>query len=84
MNSQVLVYRLLQVHREHALDVHFFNKMVLTANLRAMAIIIAVELVYFLLHQIERGSTIRYGYKNEELVHECFPKHPRMGTARMK
>ena len=32
----------------------------------------------------EKASTIQYGYNKWELMRECFPKHSRMGTARMK
>ena len=33
----------------------------------------------------EKAITIQYGYiGNAELMHECFPKHSRMGTARIK
>ena len=32
----------------------------------------------------KKKNTIQYGYRKLELMHECFPKHSRMGTARMK
>ena len=32
----------------------------------------------------KRASTIRYGDRNLELIHECFPKHLGMGTAIIK
>ena len=32
----------------------------------------------------KRTSSIQYDYKNGELMHDCSPKHLRMGTARLK
>ena len=32
----------------------------------------------------QKTSTIQYGYGNVELMQECFPKHSRKGTERMK
>ena len=32
----------------------------------------------------KKVSIIQYGYRNRELIQECFPKHSRMGTARFK
>ena len=33
------------------------------------------------LHFRKKESTIQYGYRKLEIMHECFPKHFRMGTA---
>ena len=38
----------------------------------------------FLLHQRENEVPFSMAIGNGELMHECFPKHSRMGTARMK
>ena len=32
----------------------------------------------------KKEGTIQYVIGNGEFMHECFPKHSRMGTARMK
>ena len=36
------------------------------------------------MHSQKKASSIQYGYRNVELMRECFPKHSRMGTTRMK
>ena len=60
--------------------------MVLSGYSRNKAYIIAsVGHVLFLLHQRKKKEVpFSMAIGKEELMHECFPKHSLMGTARMK
>ena len=40
--------------------------------------------LFFLAPKRERGSTFIMATRNEELMHECFPKDSRIETARKK
>ena len=58
--------------------------MVVTATSGTMPIIVAVWDVNLLFHQDQKEVPFSKAIGNEKLMQECFPKHSRMGTARMK
>ena len=62
--------------------------MVLTATSGAMPIIVAFGTrLFFLAPKREKPiDEVQFSMaiRNVELMHECFPKHSRMGTARIK
>ena len=59
--------------------------MVLTATSGTTPLIASAGHVQLLFHQREiKGRTIRMAIGNEEHMHNCFRKHSRMETARMK
>ena len=65
----------------------------LTATSGIKPLIVSAEHVYILLHghvyillPKDRNEEVPFSMAigNGELMHECFPKHSRIGTARMK
>ena len=58
--------------------------MVLTVTSGAIPIIVAVGHVYFLVLQREKKEVPFSMATGNELMHECFLKRSRIGTARMK
>ena len=58
----------------------------LTATSGTKPTIVSAGHVYILLHQREKKGSIPFSMAigNGEIMQECFPKHSRMGTARMK
>ena len=62
-----------------------FNEMVLTATSGAMTKIVPVRHGFFLLYQREKNELLFIMDTGiGDLMHECFDKYSRMGTARMK
>ena len=74
------------MHRIHEIwfKDEYFHSMVSMATSGTMPIIVAIGQVYFLLHQRKKKVPFSLAIGNEEPMHECFPKHSRMGTAIMK
>ena len=67
----------------------FFFKLILlnglNSHFRSNAFNSGCWSCYFFLHQRENAEVpFNTTKRNEEPMHECFPKHSRLGTARMK
>ena len=69
--------------KEDEVTKELINKLCSTSGTKP--IIVSAGHVYILMHQREKEEVpFSMAIGNRELMHECFPKHSRMGTARMK